>query len=354
VPNVDAKLAEACAVSDIAKKQWKEQRVPVLDGSRAACDWPTDPDATAPGMFGPGRTPHLFRTDYVSQSNDSHWLTNPHQPLTGYSPIWGDEVTARSIRTRHGIDIVEKRLAGTDGLAGKKFDLATLQQALFQNRNMGGELVRDDLVKLCRQSAKPKMPEACEALANWDLKVNIDSRGAHLFHLFADREGFRFDGLKFKVPFDPKDPVRTPNTLDVADPKVLEALEKSVDKLDELRIAPDARLGDVQRETRNGERIPIHGGAGPEGVFNVITVESLEPELGWTSIRHGSSWIMTVEFTPQGPVSQGVLSYSQSVNPNSPHHSDQTKLYSAKGWDDLRFTDQAVEAGTLSRKTISE
>jgi hypothetical protein len=32
----------------------------------------------------------------------------------------------------------------------------------------------------------------------------------------------------------------------------------------------------------------------------------------------------------------------------------QTRLYSQKGWDDLRFTEAAVEAGTLSRKTISE
>jgi acyl-homoserine-lactone acylase len=63
---------------------------------------------------------------------------------------------------------------------------------------------------------------------------------------------------------------------------------------------------------------------------------------------------MTVEFTPQGPKSEGVLTYSQSTNPNSPFYSDQTKLYSKKGWDDLRFTEAAVEAGTVTRKTISE
>ena len=63
---------------------------------------------------------------------------------------------------------------------------------------------------------------------------------------------------------------------------------------------------------------------------------------------------MTVEFTDQGPVSQGILTYSESTNPTSPHYSDQTRLYSQKGWDDLRFTEAAVEAGTLSRKTISE
>jgi acyl-homoserine-lactone acylase len=136
----------------------------------------------------------------------------------------------------------------------------------------------------------------------------------------------------------------------------MEALEKAVDRLNELKIPLDARLADVQRETRGDTRIPIHGGAGGEGVFNVITVDanSLEPELGWTSIRHGSSWIMTVEFTPEGPKSQGILSYSQSTNPASPFHSDQTRAYSQKQWDDLLFSEEAVEASVVSRKTVSE
>ncbi len=349
IPNVSRELAEACSISDLAKEQWKKERVAVLDGSRAACDWKTDPDASAPGVFGPAASPHLFRTDYVTQSNDSYWLTNPAQPLTGYSPIWGDEATPRSLRTRLGLIQVADRIAGKDGFGAPKFDLKSLQQAIYSNRNYGAELTKEDLAKLCWQSARPGIPAACKAIAAWDGKVDLDSRGAHLFHMFAENKG-----LKFKVPFDAKDPVHTPNTLDVADPAVLEAFAKATEKLAELKIAPDARLGDVQRETRGEERIPIHGGAGPEGVFNVITVESLEPKLGWTSIRHGASWIMTVEFTDKGPVSQGILTYSESTDSTSPHHSDQTRLYSQKGWDDLLFSDADVEAHVVSRETVEQ
>ncbi len=349
IPNVTPELAAQCSISDFAREQWKKERVPVLDGSKAACDWKTDPDSTSPGVFGPAASPHLFRTDYVTQSNDSYWLTNPAQPMTGYSPIWGDEATPRSLRTRLGLIQVADRVAGTDGLGAPKFDLGTLQKVMYGNRHYGAELSREALSKICWQSERPGIPAACNALAKWDGKVDLDSRGAHLFHLFAEN-----GGLKFKVPFDPKNPVTTPNTLDTSDPKVLEALAKAVDKLTELEIPADARLGDVQRETRGQERIPIHGGAGPEGVFNVITVESLEPKLGWTSIRHGASWIMTMEFTDRGPVSQGILTYSESTDSTSPHHSDQTRLYSQKGWDDLRFTEEAVEAGTESRLKIEE
>lgn len=110
----------------------------------------------------------------------------------------------------------------------------------------------------------------------------------------------------------------------------------------------------MQTEPRaNGERIPIHGGPGPEGIFNVITPVNLQPEKGWTKIRPGSSWIMTVEFTPKGPISQGVLAYSQSSKPDSPHAADQTRLYSQKGCDDLRFTEAAVRRDAVSKTVLA-
>jgi len=64
---------------------------------------------------------------------------------------------------------------------------------------------------------------------------------------------------------------------------------------------------------------------------------------------------MTVEFTAEGPKSQGMLTYGETNNLASPHAGDQlAQLYSRKAWDDLRFTEAAVEAGVVSRKAISE
>jgi acyl-homoserine-lactone acylase len=351
IPNVSRELAARCATSDFAKEQWEKTRFPVLDGSRRDCDWASDDDASAQGAVGASAGPHQFRTDYVLQSNDSYWLTNMFAPITGLSPVFGDEATPRSLRTRAAHEQVERRIAGTDGFGEPKFDLESLKQVMLSNRHYGAELVRDDLVAACRASGKTKLAPACDVLANWDLKVNLDSRGAHLFHIFAEA-----GGIKFADKFDPANAVHTPAKLDKANPAVIAALETAVDKLTELRIPLDAKLGDVQAETRNGVRIPIHGSAGPEGVFNVISVQndSLEPEKGWTSIRHGASWIYVVEFTDAGPKSQGFLTYSQSTDPTSPHHSDQTELYSKKGWDDLLWRDEDVEKATVTRVTIKE
>ncbi len=353
IPNVSRELAAKCTKSKLAKEMWEEDRVAVLDGSRAECDWATDEDSSQAGVAGAGKTPHQFRTDYVLQSNDSYWLTNMYEPITGFSPVFGDEETERSKRTRSAHEQVERRIAGSDGFGPPMFDLKSMQQVMYSDRHYGAELVRDDLMDLCEIAIKDKgkkhLREACRVLGEWDLKVNLDSRGAHLFQMFAEA-----DGIRFKVPFDVNDPVHTPNTLDIDDPEVLAALETAVARLKELNIPLDARLGDLQTETRNGKRYPVHGGPGPHGVFNVITVHtnSLEPEKGWTSIRHGASWIYVVEFTDDGPKSEGILTYSQSTDSTSPHHTDQLELYARKGWDDLLWADEAVEANTVSRKMV--
>jgi len=346
IPKVTTAHAERCASSPLARQQWTILRIPVLDGSRSDCAWQSDADASAPGIFGPAAAPQIFRDDYVTQSNDSHWLTNPSQPLEGYSPAYGDERTPRTLRTLLGLDIVDRRLQGRDGLDGRGFDVESLKASLFNNRHLGAELARDDVVQSCIEVTPGPL---CDALKRWDLRVDLDSRAAHVFHLFVEA-----GGLQFEPGFDPAKPLEWPKRLDRGNPAVRDALGKTVAKLAELQIPADARLGDVQVETRGSERIPIHGGPGGDGIFNNMQPEDLQPGLGWTSIRHGASFVMAVEFTDRGPRSEGLLTYSQSTNPASPHYSDQTRMYARKEWDDLLFMPEAVKRATLSRVVLSE
>ena len=109
----------------------------MLDGSRSACAWGTDADAVQPGIFGPGKLPFLERSDYVENSNDSHWLSNPEQPLEGFARIIGDERTERSLRTRLGLRMIREH---------GRFALADLQELMLNDRNGGAELMRDELV----------------------------------------------------------------------------------------------------------------------------------------------------------------------------------------------------------------
>jgi acyl-homoserine-lactone acylase len=309
----------------------------------------------APGIFGPGRLPHLFRSDWVANSNSSYWLSNPAQPLEGYARMLGDERTQRSLRTRLAIHMVQDRLAGRDGLAGRKFTLEQLQQLMFSDRSYAGELLRDDLVALCRErgavaledGARVDLRDACAALAGWDLHLDLESRGAHLFREFVF-EG----GMRFRVPFDAGAPLDTPRGLDRADPRVLQALGRAVRKLREAGLALDAPLGSVQYVRRGGERIPIHGGPGggpaDMGAFNAIQAPFAGSE-GYPEVESGSSFIMAVEFTERGPRSRALVTYSQSADPTSPHAADQTRLYSRKEWVELPFREPDVLADPALR-----
>ncbi|MEO3777207.1 acylase [Micromonospora sp. B11E3] len=343
VPRVTDELAAACIPAPF-RPLYASSGQAVLDGSRSACELGADPDAAVPGILGPAHLPALVRADYATNSNDSYWLANPEQPLEGFPRIVGDERTERSLRTRLGVRQVQQRLAGTDGLPGTGFTTGKLWDVTFGNRAYGGELVRDDLVRLC--TAQPTgtasdgsivdLAEACEALRGWDLRVDLDSRGAHLFTEFA-----LAGGLRFADRFDVAAPVTTPSRLAVDDPRVRTALADAVRRL--AGIPLDARLGDVQTEPRGAERIPIHGGRAEAGVFNMI-IDLLAPGVGYPKVRHGSSFVMAVELGRDGPSGRQILTYSQSASPNSPWYADQTRLYSGKGWDTIKFTERQLRA----------
>ncbi|XBQ17344.1 MAG: penicillin acylase family protein [Oceanicaulis sp.] len=350
VPNVSAELAEACSASETAMGFWAAARIPVLDASNPDCRWADADDAVQPGVFGPSGAPHLIRTDYIAQSNDSPWLTNPESPITGLSPIWGDEATPRSLRTRLALDQIRDRLSGADGLGEPGFDIGTVQAIMYANRHYGGELLRDDAVTACRAAGAPELEPLCAAFEGWDLKANRDSTGAHAFSLFLLNGG----AGALTGDFDPARAIDTPTALDASSPAVLDALRTTAGQLAALQIAPDAALGTVFGETRGERVIPLHGGPAGTGVFNMMIPKDPVPGAGWTAMQHGSSWIMTVQFGSGGVRSEGVLTYSQSTDPNSAHYGDQTELFSEKGWAPIHHDLDAARAAAVSVIEVGE
>jgi acyl-homoserine-lactone acylase len=334
IPNVSNDKIAACNVT-LGQVTDAALRVQILDGSRAECAYDNDPDAVAPGIFGPSHLPSLFRDDYVTNSNDSYWLSNPEHPLEGFSRVIGDERTARALRTRLGLRIVQQRLDGSDGLPGKRFTLKQLRDGVFNNRQYAGELFKDDIAAYCEGSSSP----ACSVLTAWDLHDNLDSKGAVLFRRFASHvlvnpasSALPPEPSPFSVPFDANDPVNTPRGLDTSSPAVQQAFDDAVSDLQGAGIPLDAPLRGWQYEKRGDEKIPIHGGPGTLGVFNAINV-SWDASAGYPNVPHGSSYVQTVELRKSGcPRLRTILTYSQSTSPTSPWFADQTRMFSKKRW----------------------
>lgn len=146
----------------------------------------------------------MLRTDYVANSNDGYWVTNARQLLTGpaplgYSPLYGPVGVAQHLRTRSGFIGIEDMLAER-GQVGPQ----DLQALMFANRVLAAELVLPELLPACMASTDATLLKACTALAGWDRKAELDSRGAVLFREFWNNAA-RLPGL-WSLAFDATDP----------------------------------------------------------------------------------------------------------------------------------------------------
>ena len=261
IPNVSSELIDRCAVDTE-----NGQRVITLNGSDPSCNWQEDSRAAYPGLMPPTEQPSLITDTYVSNSNDSYWLSNPDNRLEGFSPIIGNEQQTRSLRTRAGLKFIEEVLS-TD----QKFDQAMVQNLLFNHRHYGAEIFLDDILAICEQSEDLK--EACGILAQWDRRQDLDSIGAAIFNRFWNISQSLRD--HYLVPFDQNNPIHTPSGLKIDETAtqefVIASLQGAVASLNEAGIALDAKWGDVQFVLRNEDKIGIPGGSGSQGMFSVIT-----------------------------------------------------------------------------------
>ncbi|MEU8953519.1 penicillin acylase family protein [Streptomyces sp. NPDC048518] len=346
LPRITDDLARRCSTA-LGKVTYPASGIAVLDGSRDACALGSDKDAVQPGIFGPSKMPTLKDAPYAENSNDSAWLTNADKPLTGYERIFGTIGTQRSMRTRGAVEDVSA-MAAKGGLT-----VRDLQQQQFANRVPAADLAAEDAAKAC--AALPggtatgsdgktvDVSGACRVLARWDHRMDTGSRGALLFDRFWRKVTAAVPNAQlWKVPFSAADPVRTPNTLDTAQPGFRTALADAVTELTAADIALDAPLRENQYVVRGRKRIPVSGGTESLGVWNKVEAQ-WDPARGYTEVVHGSSHIQAVGWSDgRCPEARTLLTYSQSSDPLSPHYSDQTKLYAKERWVTSRFCEKDI------------
>jgi acyl-homoserine-lactone acylase len=376
VPHVSTEKLDLCNDSFITM-QINDAGFPALNGSKSDCEWGDDEGAPQEGIFGYDNLPKLRTRDYVGNSNDSYWLSNPDDLLTGFSRVVGREEVPQSLRTRQGFTQAEARMNATDGKSDTPgYNLALLQDMLYSDMDIAEQMTRTDVVAICNAVADwsagdcdpdaegdqpysqnpTEAAAACTILADWDGLYEVDSVGSSVWREFWTR--VRNAANLWAVPFDATDPVNTPNTLNDEDAGVVESVRCSlggaVDRLVTAEIPLDRPWGEAQFRWNGDrtERIPIHGGRG-QSTFSVIGSNLVDGE-GYSDIPAGNSYIHTVTWDDtECPVAFAVLTYSQSVDPASPHYSDMTEVYSAGGWNDMPFCPDDIEAAKISETQVS-
>lgn len=342
-----------------------------LDGSDPGCEWGTDPEAPAgSNLYGASKLPQLRTTDYVGNSNNSYWLSDANNPLEGFPVIMGPlgyEGQQQFLRTRIGHIMVAERKTATDGLdAEPLFDLESLKGLMYANRVYGAEIVLDDILAVCATEAGDSVLQACNVLAGWDRRVNVDSMGAQVFTEFwrviSNELGNPFQNVVqsdefWAVDFDAADPLHTPAGIDIAleanQQRVVNALALATSRLDAAGVALSAPWGEVQVLERNGVRVPIHGGSGGMGVYGAISAGL--SESGYVNPGSGNSYIQAVTWDDsECPIADVILVPSQSTDPASPHFADQTELYADKQWVRFPYCEADISAAQIGETLVLE
>ena len=371
----------------------------VLDGSNPMFEWVDEKGARDPGLVPYRDTPKVERDDYLFNANDSFWVPHAKKLLAGdYSPLHGRQETARSPRTRENAAVLgDTSATGPSGKDGK-FTLDELAHAALQNRGYTSRELLDDVVARCQgvttiavpirpgdgQSASTvDIAPACAVLAKWDGVYDLDRAGAVVWREMMSQLNapeLRNQGRLWAEPFDPEHPVDTPSGLAPAPPDgsdpILEFLARAVQTLQAAGLPVDVTLGDAQFALRNGTKVPIHGGNPFDGTTNVVGFGApgsiLDPafddikrqlvapnsqlahvgaDTGYL-VNNGTSFLMALAFTDDGPQARVFLDYSNTEDRTDPNYLETTQRFSAKGWRTVAWTDDQIDKQEVNTKTV--
>jgi acyl-homoserine-lactone acylase len=355
VPAVSAALMDDCNHSATAEVL-RPYGIVVLDGGRAECAWS--------GRLDPAALPWVIRADYVANSNNNHDLPNVNAPLLGYSPILSAEMDPLDLRPSAGLRMIEDRLAGVDGLGDPGFTAALAKTVFDRADNLAGALLVDEIVSDClanpvgsSDGEEVDLTAVCTQLGDWDRQNTTDSVGAHIFAgLWMALVDEGVDDTLFATPADWADPIGTPAGLrpDAGlRATVRDALARVALTLEEDGVPLDAAWGEVNRILGPDGAVGVPGGAGRQGVFDVI--ESSNGYGSWRGWRRslegipaeeafGASYLHVVTLTAAGPVAEGLLTYAQATEVSSPFYLDELDAYGESAWFALPFAEEDILA----------
>jgi acyl-homoserine-lactone acylase len=171
--------------------------------------------------------------------------------------------------------------------------------------------------------------EAARVLDKWDRQTDVDSRGAVLFQMFADRYFSAASGgiaPKLRVKYDQSKPLESAYGL--ADPaSALAALAEAADECRTLYGALDVKWGDVFRFASGNGDVPGNGGAGGSGLFRTIAFTRRVGNKFYAA--SGETIVCAIEFAA-AQRAQCLLGYGNATQAGSPHLEDELPLMSQK------------------------
>ncbi len=278
----------------------------VLPGDTSAAMWH--------GALGFDRMPKVVNpaSGYVINSNNTPFVAaGPGSELdpASFSPLLGIErrMTNRTIRAIELLS-AEKGKITPERLLRIKFDTA------YSRNSFAGRWVAR--IMALDLKSEPDLARAQALLGTWDWNSDgnapADTIGEAMMHL-ANSAAYNGRPL----------------------PDAREKLREVVDRLMEGFGRIDPPLGEVQRLRRGKIDLPANGGT---DTLRAATTWEPQPD-GRMRVKHGDSFIMLIAWDAAGKVmSRSIQPYgSATTRPDSPHYTDQMKLFEARRFKPVRF-----------------
>ena len=275
------------------------------------------------GALGFDRMPKIVnpKSGFLVNSNNTPFMAaGPGSELNpaDFSPLLGiEQRTTNRIYRALELLTAEKGPITPERLLQIKFDTA-YSHSSFAGRWMAKILALN-------LKSEPDLAKAQSLLAQWDWNSDgnapADALGEAMMHM-ANSAAYHGDPL----------------------PDAHAKLREVVDKLMKGFGRIDPPLGDVQRMIRGKVDLPANGGT---DTLRAATTWDPQPD-GRMRVKHGDSFIMLINWDKAGRVtSQSIQPYGAATNrPNSPHYTDQMKLFV-----EHRFKPVHFEASDLALHT---
>lgn len=365
VPGVPDDLRAACATPLSKAFAALDPATPMLDGSRSACEWQSAKGAVQAGTLAADRMPGLLREDYVANMNDSFWLTNPAQPLTGFASVLGAEGRALSMRGREGL-----RIAGELAAAGETSSRGLAQRVMHKTleaRSYTADRFKSALLDAVCAPGQVELPAeesvskartrvdvqpACQVLRRWSNRADATDRGALLWDAFWSRVLKIPAKELYTQPFSATTPLITPSGIHAADPRVARALAAAVEDMARKGWALETPLGERRFVRSEGREVPLSGGCDGEGYFAIACANEGDYTMGDRS--HGNTYLQVVYFDRRDVQAHTLLAHGERETAvRNGKGMAPVARYARKDWLRFPFREEDIARDPLlSRKAL--
>jgi acyl-homoserine-lactone acylase len=296
------------------------------------------------GLHAVADLPRLLNPEggYVQNCNNPPWFASLRDPIDAKKYPSYFERGELGLRPQVALEMLESQ---------SKFSFDQVREMKYNTKMLVADRIKPDLVRALKGVLRPsdELTAGLETLEKWDNRVSADSRGALLFQRFWDQ--YR-NAVKqpFATPWSAFNPGRTPNGL--ADKEIaIRIFEDAVKWTRSTYGSEGVAWGDVHRFRFKDIDLPADGATGTYGVFRVLSFRQQDDGkrvAGMASgsealVGSGDAWVLAVEFSK--PVQAfSVLAYGQTTNPQSPHSTDQIRLFANHSYKKVWFSEGEIKA----------